>query len=680
MKLLYIWVKNYKIFKNQEFNFCDNINFSYSNQENCLKYEYSPNTANMNDILELQYSPNIINSITALVGHNGSGKTTLAQFINNCIYGENRKESILVYEVDSKYYYYSFFIPNEIDNTLFNKINNTMNGKLYYEVNKTLYASKFYNSKDSTFKLNSELKSIEYNELVSLFSSLEDWSSKDITIEPKTGNEKLKFEKVINYYNNLEFDTVYYSPFLSESHNIHTIGNFTDLSKNGLISNIIHSNIGSSEESKENTIKEYLSQDLSNIIDFLHSSNVRHSTFINKKSLPNEVFFLPEYINNIKSNSDDELIDKISKINFIDLSYTSKDKFILHLIRGFLLSLITELPQILYNDKFGLSKEYEIRLNAISDNFNQEIEKYRKTGNIRDFAEYIKRVCEPYSFEVDIRNTHKVYHFLNEFRSLSNLLDELLKMNNKYFEYNNSIPSIRFDISNEDDFVAFRNFYEQYKNTYKFNSYLDYAFNPVLSSGEYSVLHLYSVLHKYFEGRKNKKHQLLFIDEVEGTLHPELQRNIIANLIDFFNQNYDDLSIHLVFATHSPFLVSDIPRRNCIFLNKTGIGYDATIKINSDNYKHETFAANIHDLFAKSFFLDSNIGELSKKTIEWIVENLQSQSNLIKIKNIINSIGEPLIKYKLLNLLEYNKSDEERIIELKEELEMLEGKLLDKNK
>lgn len=114
------------------------------------------------------------------------------------------------------------------------------------------------------------------------------------------------------------------------------------------------------------------------------------------------------------------------------------------------------------------------------------------------------------------------------------------------------------------------------------------------------------------------KHLCAIFDEIELYFHPEMQRLFVQNLLDGLNQiNFRQIEgIHIILATHSPFILSDIPVQNVMFINKNG-----TINKKNDLC---TFAANIHSMLKHSFFLkEGTMGEFARNTIT----NVQSIMN-----------------------------------------------------
>jgi len=118
-------------------------------------------------------------------------------------------------------------------------------------------------------------------------------------------------------------------------------------------------------------------------------------------------------------------------------------------------------------------------------------------------------------------------------------------------------------------------------------------------------------------------------DELELYFHPELQRVFIGYLLKSIESgNFIHIrGINILIVTHSPFVLSDIPRTNVLAL-----GEKVTQK--------ETFCANIHEMLGSSFFMDYSIGELAQKTIEDIFNcyrnfsKAKDKSKFVKDKNL----------------------------------------------
>jgi hypothetical protein len=79
--------------------------------------------------------------------------------------------------------------------------------------------------------------------------------------------------------------------------------------------------------------------------------------------------------------------------------------------------------------------------------------------------------------------------------------------------------------------------------------------------------------------------------------------------------------VHFIITSHSPFVLSDLPKENVIFLEKdekTGYCKNVTKETNI-----ETFGANIHTLLSHGFFMkDGLMGEFAKEKINKILTYL----------------------------------------------------------
>ncbi|ULT26860.1 hypothetical protein KUH03_08560 [Sphingobacterium sp. E70] len=167
--------------------------------------------------------------------------------------------------------------------------------------------------------------------------------------------------------------------------------------------------------------------------------------------------------------------------------------------------------------------------------------------------------------------------------------------------------------------------------------------------------HLYNISSvSSFENHINYSKVNIIFDEVELYFHPEMQKSYVNNLLFHLKQlQIDDITdINIIFITHSPFILSDIPSSNILRL-KSG-------KPTKMKNTEETFGANIHDLLANDFFLEKGyMGEFANRKIKETIETLSLwKENKTKDKNkekeaiyqFIKIIGEPLIKESLLDL------------------------------
>ena len=133
--------------------------------------------------------------------------------------------------------------------------------------------------------------------------------------------------------------------------------------------------------------------------------------------------------------------------------------------------------------------------------------------------------------------------------------------------------------------------------------------------------------------------------------------------------------VHFVITSHSPFILSDLPKENIIFQEKGKQVYPF------DDGK-QTFGANIHTLLSHGFFMkDGLMGEFAKSKMDDVINYLNNKETEIKndedAQNIINIIGEPIIKRELQRMLK-NKielSNKTEIDTIKNEIKLLTERL-----
>lgn len=208
-----------------------------------------------------------------------------------------------------------------------------------------------------------------------------------------------------------------------------------------------------------------------------------------------------------------------------------------------------------------------------------------------------------------------------------------------------------------------------------------------LSDGLYEKLKLFSSIDKCIKQNDANKYSnvILLLDEPDLHMHPEWSRRLLSEIIQYVeNLNYNN-KFQIIFSTHSPFMISDMPNENIIFLEKDVHGKTKVVK-----KSYETFGANIHSLLKNNFFMKSTMGEFALNKIKLVVEELieNSQNNKIhqfkkkQIEYIIEVIGEPIIKGKLEQIFE-NSNYKDLVNEEKQEKEICTiaaSKLLGKNK
>lgn len=198
-----------------------------------------------------------------------------------------------------------------------------------------------------------------------------------------------------------------------------------------------------------------------------------------------------------------------------------------------------------------------------------------------------------------------------------------------------------------------------------------------LSSGEQQMIHAVQCAVYHMNNLQSVNYSIvprvsyscvnIVFDEIELYFHPEYQRKFVNELLQSFGKMYFGnregiKSVNIQFLTHSPFILSDIPRNNILKLaNGDRLPMDVSEK---------TFGANIHEQLTHSFFMDSTIGEYAGSKIERIIDfyylirrqknskELEKYQELYSILQdefyfIAENVGEDVISGLLKNHIEY---------------------------
>lgn len=209
-------------------------------------------------------------------------------------------------------------------------------------------------------------------------------------------------------------------------------------------------------------------------------------------------------------------------------------------------------------------------------------------------------------------------------------------------------------------------------------------FMQIVTSMAYHIRNVVSV--KKAKGMLKYHNVYLFLDEIEVSFHPEYQQRFIKLFVNTLEKQglLEHCNVNITIATHSPFMLSDIPRDNILCL-ECGIN-------KSEAIERETFAANVYDLLNNQFFLDRFVGDFAYKIIseaigkmkEWDKRKDNDRKVHIQaeefeaVHHVINLIGDKYLRTKLTEkLLGYHPDQDaaQAYIQKKRELEELQKKL-----
>lgn len=340
-------------------------------------------------------------------------------------------------------------------------------------------------------------------------------------------------------------------------------------------------------------------------INFLDISSIHMRKFGTEDFDVIESFIdaIEKVINNYAKKEEDEnlmafdRLDRVYKITLFEtlFSLILTDKYNL-LILFILIDLIDirRLSSITYLKKFFvlINLRSMIENERITDNSVHEALQKITAEDINDNKLFTDRV-----FLRDVLNNQVLIRqalalkdkSLSEIKTIENLDDLILwikKLKNKGY--------LNFELMIQKEKTELNYFY--------------------LSSGEKTMISYFANLSNAIAefGNIENKSFIIMIDEVELHLHPEWQRKFIEYINRFFCDSFPHVKFQFIIATHSPFVLSDIVEDQIIFVNNN----------KKSQNEHNTFGANIYDIFEKGFFLENSIGLCSEEFIKKISNEL----------------------------------------------------------
>lgn len=101
----------------------------------------------------------------------------------------------------------------------------------------------------------------------------------------------------------------------------------------------------------------------------------------------------------------------------------------------------------------------------------------------------------------------------------------------------------------------------------------------------------------------------VIFDEIELYFHPDLQRRFLFLIVEALKSIHIEYieGINILLVTHSPFVLSDLPKSNVLALSRT-----------NEDVVGETFCANIQEMLGQNFFMEYSMGKIAQKQIEEI--------------------------------------------------------------
>ncbi|MCG3660427.1 AAA family ATPase [Aliarcobacter butzleri] len=610
MELVYLWIEKYKNIEKQGFNFSPRFRCEYDEEKNEL-------TINENKDYVSIFPDNI--NITAIVGENGSGKSSLFEVLTFLYY-----QGVIVNREDKTFFLFyknnEFFIQCENYKNIPLK-NKDLENFIKIKNNTSIATCKKFcdRGKMPLIHFSNCISDITNNYRLKALKNYDKFYNGIQPTKPlmKSENSYDNFNQKFQYIlkNNAKFFNFIDETFIFDSYQCEIQFQEIEVS----IVQYDNKEFGeyiSFQKKKHLNDKELLLKILIVLAIEMTIGKIYNSRHDSLKPNTANAEILKTYI---KDNIEDKLINKID--NFDDSSL----KFTLEICKQ--------------------------SLEKIEESISEEI------FDINLFSTYSQ--WEPIK---PMNNFHELLGNYEVPQSNTIFQSNIFKMEDNYLETIYSNELLNFMMNHN---ILRCNFLNSKKNNCHFLE---------LSSGEKLFLNILTNFAYTLFRLPDDYYSVMLFDEIELSFHPNWQKRLLKSFIHIQDEISKSklLHLHLIFTSHSPFILSDLPKENVIFL-ENGEQVNPDIK--------QTFGANIHTLLSHGFFIkDGLMGEFAKNKISKILNFLNGKNKFIdtpinQIKPIIEIIGEDFLREKLLKM--YNEkfppSKKERIKELKEELERLEN-------
>ena len=381
------------------------------------------------------------------------------------------------------------------------------------------------------------------------------------------------------------------------------------------------------EEGNKATIYEY----------FINKKNIQSELYQDANiviEIPELDFYIDKIKNSFKTIKEIKLFNKLKEEKIKDVIIKNYSNYLFSY----------KIWKIIENNSF--------QVDEILDIIKSEKIKLEEIKNTEQILEKLLEEIKEYENVKDLSNKiHEIFLLLNDvqvselnFKRKTNVL--------KRYEIKGTNSRIKKFLEKYDEIVNY-----PWTNKRLYLSEFEKILNITeegMSDGERVRVNIFSTIHRFLGENgelKNKKYVTLLFDEVEMFLHPEWSRTFLDDLL-LELKDYSEKQFKIIFASHSPFLLSDICSEGVIYLEKKA--RETVVK----EVEIKNFGANIFDLFKNTMFLESTFGKLATEKIKWVVTEIDKTKSYFEIKNnpeinyIIEEIGEKLISNKLKSMIE----------------------------
>lgn len=675
MQLIYIWVEEFQNIRQSGFSFSDKYKVEVN--PNLKKYEVVIEE-NKKNVETLLLGDNI--SISAIVGNNGVGKSTLLNLIRIMLFDQERirdkNVGFSIWLQENKFVKREFCNKQVIVNGM--EVENIIDEKkfsvIYYSdtLDMRHYNDDFDDGENIDCYINDEDVYNTFNEPgeEEYWSSMLNLNLRNRYMEQYNvstifllKNSKNNKDKIIDFFHGeVKRHLTLYNEIRKK-----------DDYENRLISLKVPENLTISVEFLSPKICDKVLDD--NLVNYAYQ-NVRDAKHGGNYTEHITIYFLKDLLNIYESVIDTSGYRSGSKLNN---GISSLDDIICWNL------LIIHIYWLLDE-----RKDYEYNKDDYSDvdeSLKNIIEEYNNSEDVFNFCRELFETAE----YMELESILSFYESLKNFKKSNG---QGININFRFPAYamsalKNEIPRPFPDIekcvvgwNGERELKDFMNLYLEYE---KVAWNVDFfSFDWGMSTGEFNLFSLFARIHsavmRAFRG--NETEIMILLDEIDSTFHPSWQQIIINELANFLKLLYPEVKFQIILSTHSPVLLSDIPLQKVVFL---------TGQIIEQEHK-QTFAANIASLYYDSFLMKKgSIGNLAHSCIKNLInamnivieENIsdikkrrkvlvdtfyelhhltvkdfnaeQYEEKVHQIRNLINSVGEKIWKYKLNELFEQCK-------------------------
>lgn len=505
-------------------------------------------------------------------------------------------------------------------------------------------------------------------------------------IEDENGENPQIWEDTINY-----FDIIYYSPFLNIYNPDYENDNFHDVSKYATMLD----DSGHERSELSDLLELHNSENIKRWIKFRKLNGIER--YLEEIKLPifNRIQIKVSYISVIDHDTSYKFrpfFERFEKIKEEEIERRYNELGKPHPMSDER-NLFNKVQLELYIIESVISKVHNILESSgnkylaegyIISNLTIDSKDFKEIGTLKEsFSWFLENAYVQLSKESDIINLPA-----KEVMDLLNLLIEDLPDDAEIEDWS----EYYVDLNRATDIInAYETFIKSFREhfTYDRKSFLIFRPDIHLSSGEKGIYDLFASLydnqlrmannlqnahHLFYKNKKVSDRCILLLDEPEMGFHPQWKRKFVNSILSIFPILFKDKPLQILFTTHDPLTLSDLPNNNITYLSKDQYGNTVI-----DNVKKQSFGANIHDLLADSFFLENGfMGEFAEEWITDLINYLTFDSeekvsedntppkrewNETLAQKVIKIVDEPLIKERLTNLFEkkFIHPDEELI-------------------